>query len=396
MEIHPSDVDFRPGVYYIGVYGSCESVSRYSLLCYLQSVREIHLLNSDTPIPIHLEEECYFKVIVNHAGASRVLVQTSVGSPSVALFLCPRKPYPNAKNHYYSMGYYDGRSPVYRPNEDTDSQTLYELDPFDREYYRDYVIKSKEEVRLDRTTSNLRLCIDTDQWISSSPVCHISLCNLTKSPIDMTISGYEIRELDLLTPLERSQSELIQSLYAAYDLVDISYSERLRKDIAGCHEYTYGEVDYVHFRAILPYCDLKEGEEFWDLGSGAGKCVLTMALSCPGLKRVVGVELLDDLYSLSTAVTSQVTQFPRAPIQIIHGNIFEVDWSGANCLYCSNLCFPEELLMRQIEQFQRLQAGTRIISLVRLPEKDYYTLLHSFKVKMTWGKADIFIYLVKS
>lgn len=395
VEIHPGHADFRPGLYQIAIHGSCEGVSRYSLLCYLQTVREIRLLDSQVSIQTSLEEWAYFKIRVNHAGASRLLVQTTPNSGPVAVFLSPDRPYPSEKEHLYSMGYYEGRSPVYRPAEDCDPHTLYELDPFDAAYPRDYVEKQKEpRERLESGSLGLRICADTDRWIAYSRVCHIGVLNLGKRPVDLEISGGEIRELDLLEPLERSQSLLVGSLYEQYDLVDISYAERLRKDIAGCHEFTYGEVDFIHFRSLLPYCDLQPGQQFWDLGSGAGKCLLTLALSYPALQRVVGVELLEDLCQLSREVVSRAASPAMAPIHIIQGDLFEVDWTLADCLYCANLCFPQELVERQTDLFERLRAGAKILSLVKLPSRSFLQLAHSFKVKMTWGKAEIFLYIV--
>lgn len=363
----------------------------------MQTVKEIRLLDSEVPLQTTLEEWIYFKIRVNHAGASRILVQTPSNCPAIALFLSPDRPYPSEKEHLYSMGYYQGRSPVYRPKEDGDPETLYELDPFDDAYYRDYVEKQKEpRERLEIADSGLRICVDTDRWIASSRVCHIGVLNLGKTPVQLTISGGEIRELDLLTHLERTQSLLINGLYEPYDLVDISYAERLRKDIAGCHEFTYGEVDFIHFRSLLPYCDLQPSEQFWDLGSGAGKCLLTLALSCPALQRVVGVELLEDLCQLSREVVGRAASPAMAPIEIIQGDLFEMDWSPADCVYCANLCFPKELVERQTDLFERLRAGAKILSLVRLPVRTYLQLAHSFKVKMTWGKAELFLYIVSA
>ena len=395
VEIHPGHADFRPGEYRIAVFGSCECVSRYSLLCYLQSVTEIRLLDWETPLRATLEQWIYCKVIVKYAGASRILIETPSTSPAIAIFLSPDRNYPSEKEHLYSTGYFQGRSPVYRPQEDCDPETLYELDPFDGDYYRDYVEQQKGgRDRAETAQSGVRICVDTDRWIAYSRVCHIGVLNLSNKPVELELTGVEIREIDLLTPLERTQYQLINSLYESYDLVDISYAERLRKDIAGHHEFTYGEVDFIHFRSLLPYCDLQPGQEFWDLGSGAGKCLLTLAISCPALRRVVGVELLDDLCSLSREIVSKAASPAMANIEVIHGDLFEVDWSTADCLYCANLCFPKELLVRQTDLFQRLRLGARIISLVKLPERTYLQLYHSFKVKMTWGKAEIYLYSI--
>jgi len=72
---------------------------------------------------------------------------------------------------------------------------------------------------------------------------------------------------------------------------------------------TYGEVEVASFQHILGYTSLHnainepegilKSRIFYDLGSGTGRAVITAALSPSPFSRVVGIELMPELYELS-------------------------------------------------------------------------------------------------
>lgn len=47
------------------------------------------------------------------------------------------------------------------------------------------------------------------------------------------------------------------------------------------------------------------------------------------------------------------------------------DWSDADVIYTSSLCFPDELVEGIVDKCVHLKKGTRIISLKTFPERDY-------------------------
>jgi hypothetical protein len=64
---------------------------------------------------------------------------------------------------------------------------------------------------------------------------------------------------------------------------------------------TYGEVDFFSQATILERVGVKEGDVFWDLGSGTGRAVVCAALLYGHLfKGCYGLELLPELYDAST------------------------------------------------------------------------------------------------
>lgn len=70
------------------------------------------------------------------------------------------------------------------------------------------------------------------------------------------------------------------------------------------------------------------------------------------MKRCVGVEFLEGLYDLAALtsieyMSSAKERFPDekiVPIDIIQGDMLKVDWSDADIIYASSICFPDELV----------------------------------------------------
>ena len=64
----------------------------------------------------------------------------------------------------------------------------------------------------------------------------------------------------------------------------------------GQTEFTYGEVMFHQFIALMNLVEPKEGDIFWDIGCGGAKPLAIAALSFPFLKSCKGIELLDNLF----------------------------------------------------------------------------------------------------
>ena len=79
-------------------------------------------------------------------------------------------------------------------------------------------------------------------------------------------------------------------------------------------------------------------------------------------------------------------------MNLIHGDMLEVDWSDADIIFTSSILFPQELIHGIYEKAKLLKIGTRIITLKSFEDCDDWELLHNLRVKMTWGKTGVFIY----
>ena len=135
---------------------------------------------------------------------------------------------------------------------------------------------------------------------------------------------------------------------------------------------------------------------FWDLGAGVGKVLITAALS-KKFSKIYGVELLDGLHEAAKQVCANFEKAieeekwtNESKLEMIHGNMLEIDWSNADVVYASSICFPKELIDGVIHKANLLKKGTIIASLREI-DNENFKLLYTFRVKMTWGTCDVHI-----
>ena len=147
---------------------------------------------------------------------------------------------------------------------------------------------------------------------------------------------------------------------------------------------TYGEAEFVPLYSLLLAVGVPDGGVLVDLGSGTGRMVLCAALAFPQLREIRGIELvptlhagasqaLDALHRLhrlsgsaarsSTAAGDQEapTALRLAPVQLVEGDILTTDWSDADVVIATSLCFPEELQKRTHDKVARLKLGAKVV-----------------------------------
>lgn len=73
---------------------------------------------------------------------------------------------------------------------------------------------------------------------------------------------------------------IFRAVHQGVDANRASNEEREEKGLRN-HEFTYGEVVFETFVAVLEKAEPKPGEVFWDLGCGAGRPLVTAALAYP-------------------------------------------------------------------------------------------------------------------
>ena len=85
---------------------------------------------------------------------------------------------------------------------------------------------------------------------------------------------------------------------------------------------------------------------------------------------------------------------PFAPIELVAGDILTEDWSNADVILASAVCYSIEVLEAMADKCQFLKSGTRMIFLNFLPHRPYIRLYASCKVKYSWGLHDTLFYIV--
>ena len=75
----------------------------------------------------------------------------------------------------------------------------------------------------------------------------------------------------------------------------------------------------------------------------------------------------------------------------MHGDLLKTDWSDADVLYISSVCFSDEMLEGINEMSNSLKVGARIITLRILPPNPKWKTLKSYRSKMSWGSSEAYI-----
>lgn len=396
MQIHPDDPNFNPSTYYIGILAYKVNLNTFSVVYKQEEIPEsVNLSGTYTGI---ISKWKYFKFPINFAGESRIEVLATPGLGHLELYISPHLFFPSEEEHTWSAGVY-----TFELNSEEDDmlklETLYDHDPYDKLLSKSYTRKpsGRDLLRLtpieQKSDQPVRFCIDTDDWKYSSQTCFIGVKNKQSEDLKFTITQREILEENLLDEDLSRLFEVFKGIFSKVEGSSISQNERKRLNCNGKSEFTYGEIDFVHMGPIFELCKPKPGEVFWDLGCGAGKCMGAMALLYPDLHKVAGVEYLDLLYescNSSMEVLKKHTN-PELKIEVHHGDMLETDWSDADILFSSSICFPNELIEGILEKSYLLKKGARFITLKSFPLNDIFEVRHSTRVKMTWGKTGIYV-----
>jgi len=123
----------------------------------------------------------------------------------------------------------------------------------------------------------------------------------------------------------------------------------------------YGELSKQAVKIFIQESQLTDNDIVCDLGSGAGKMVIQIAIESNAIK-VIGIELSPTRYncavkSLETLKNIEEKQNNRNnkynsnnKIKFIEGDIIGENWNDATVVYCSWTAFSDELKQKIVEK----------------------------------------------
>jgi precorrin-6B methylase 2 len=388
VEIHPRDPKYTQGRYYIGVLAYGEALCRYQLQASLSQVQKITIIDQNATGEGFPWE--YFQYQAKWPGSSRLQVKVATVGANSSIYVSTSAYYPSeAKCQWYV-------SSPWLWEAETEEMLL---DPYRAMMPRQYVKPKAKWARRQKTEAvlgytetpgTLILCIDTDSSEDSPKCYNIAISNPAKYQFHLSVT--EVMLTQLLSEQHQSLISLFNSFTADLQGAVLSYSERERLALPHYGQFTYGEVEFASMIPMLDMCEIEPGEVFWDLGCGTGKCLIAAALLHPELSAVKGVELLEGLYNACCEAISRYEAERKTSISVIQGDILVVDWSEADVVYISSLCFPDSLLTQTAVCMEKLKPGARILTLKAFLSGSAFLLLRTVKVKMTWGPASIYLY----
>lgn len=159
-------------------------------------------------------------------------------------------------------------------------------------------------------------------------------------------------------------------------------------------EYTYGEIDFFSFVALLSLTKPTNNTIFYDLGSGIGKAVIACAMVF-NVKKSCGIELFDELHQAAVSQQQLLHQLPcynTRSIDFIHGDFLHIDFSDATLVFINATAFFGETWSSIHQHLCKLKPGTLIITTSKKLPANRFTVKTQTTVKMSWGLVSAYIH----
>jgi hypothetical protein len=169
-------------------------------------------------------------------------------------------------------------------------------------------------------------------------------------------------------------------------------------------EFIYGEIDLLAFLHIIEKAEPKNGDIFYDLGSGSGKAVFAAALYFD-FKMCSGIELMNVLYDKSLTRLSEAKDLSKnrvlpqetysqklSKIRFLKNDFLAHDFSDANIIYVAATCLSDDTFRDLMNKICRTEIGTRVIVATRKISHDAFELVDDSVELMGWGLCHVRIY----
>lgn len=138
----------------------------------------------------------------------------------------------------------------------------------------------------------------------------------------------------------QEHAQIFHQLYKTSNGFILSQTARRKRDAM---EYSYGEIEFFSFIALLSLINPNENTVFYDLGSGTGKAVIACGMVFP-VQKSIGIELFPELYSHSCQQVEQlaaIKQYERQAkrIEFRLGDFIEADLNDATLIFINSTAF---------------------------------------------------------
>ncbi len=202
----------------------------------------------------------------------------------------------------------------------------------------------------------------------------------------------QVKEESIQEKLDRAQKHpVIEELFTSVSGFGIPQEEKdLITQKGGIP--TYGEILPSSLQTILNDLHIKEGQTFYDLGSGVGKSVVQAFLEYP-FSKAVGIELSPTRFKQAEVVAQKLK---NRTLEFRNEDFVMSDISDADVIYMASTCYPDELMNKLLDRFVTLKDGTIIISLRSLPHRALslgFKLINKYSLPMTWiERNSVYVY----
>ncbi|AUH71433.1 hypothetical protein [Legionella sainthelensi] len=195
----------------------------------------------------------------------------------------------------------------------------------------------------------------------------------------------------------KEHSQIFHNLYKTSNGFILSQNARRKHDAM---EYSYGEIEFFSFIALLSLINPNENTVFYDLGSGTGKAVIACGMVFP-VQKSIGIELFPELYLHSCQQVEQLAAIKQydtqaQKIKFRLGDFLEANLNDATLIFINSTAFFGPTWEKLCFKIDCLPHLTTIITTSKPLSCIHFKLLKHTKVKMSWGVVSAYIHTRKN
>lgn len=186
---------------------------------------------------------------------------------------------------------------------------------------------------------------------------------------------------------------MFNKLYETSDGFLLSRQARQHRD---AFEFTYGEIEFTSFIALISLTHPHQNTRFYDLGSGTGRAVIACAMVF-NVESCCGVELFVELHQEAEKQKKHLARLPGYEhkadiISFLHEDFLNVDLSDATLIFINSTAFMGETWQLLNEHLAQVALGAIIITVSKKLTASVFEVVKMTKIDMSWGVATVFIH----
>lgn len=180
-----------------------------------------------------------------------------------------------------------------------------------------------------------------------------------------------------------------------YDSIDGFYLSKIARKDHDAFEYTYGEIDFLSFIALISLTHPDKNTRLYDLGCGVGKAIISCAMVYD-MDLYCGIELFKDLHEVAVKQQKHLLRLPEyeinaKKISFICDDFLNVNLEDATLIFINSTAFVGLTWQLLNEKLAATSAAT-IITVSKKLTTEMFTVVFSTRVNMSWGVATVFIH----
>lgn len=187
---------------------------------------------------------------------------------------------------------------------------------------------------------------------------------------------------------------IFQKLYNKVDGFALSLKARQTND---AFEYTYGEIEFVPYIALIAMGKPTTNTRFYDLGSGTGKAVLSCAMVFD-MQHYCGIELFRELHQQADIQKDRLKKIihytNRAKkITFIHNNFLHVDLNDATLIFINATALIGPIWEQLNNKLSNTPPGITVITTTKQLTSSSFLLTKVTNIEMSWGITSAYIHI---